>query len=96
MWHGKINIQKTAEMDRAIIRLEKKKQETSMSKNPVYGPGNPHPLSAMRTELVWDGKYDDTATGAGGCAGCAMPMQKIETVDKPRSEAAAQGQLGPV
>jgi hypothetical protein len=24
-----------------------------------YGPHNPHPLSTMRTELVWEGKYDE-------------------------------------
>jgi hypothetical protein len=24
-----------------------------------WGPTNPHPLSKMRTELVWDGKYDE-------------------------------------
>lgn len=26
---------------------------------PAYGPGNPHPLSVLRTELVWEGKYDE-------------------------------------
>jgi hypothetical protein len=30
-----------------------------MSRNPIYGPGNPHPLSAMKTELIWEGKYDE-------------------------------------
>ena len=24
-----------------------------------YGPANPHPLSLLRTELVWEGKYDE-------------------------------------
>ncbi|MBI4025333.1 MAG: hypothetical protein HY360_10165 [Verrucomicrobia bacterium] len=24
-----------------------------------WGPTNPHPLSRMRTELVWEGKYDE-------------------------------------
>jgi len=24
-----------------------------------WGPDNPHPLSRMRTELVWEGKYDE-------------------------------------
>ena len=33
-----------------------------MSDKPfVYGPNNPHPLSQMRTKLVWDGKYDEYA-----------------------------------
>jgi len=24
-----------------------------------WGPATPHPLSQMRTELVWEGKYDE-------------------------------------
>jgi len=24
-----------------------------------YGPANPHPLSSLHTELVWEGKYDE-------------------------------------
>ncbi len=24
-----------------------------------YGPDNPHPLSKRKTELVWEGKYDE-------------------------------------
>lgn len=24
-----------------------------------YGPSNPHPLSQRKTELVWEGKYDE-------------------------------------
>jgi len=24
-----------------------------------YGLDNPHPLSQLKTELVWDGKYDE-------------------------------------
>jgi len=24
-----------------------------------YGPHNPHPLSTLKTELVWEGKYDE-------------------------------------
>ncbi len=61
---------------------------------PVYGPGNPHPLSKMKTELVWEGKYDEFGNRREvDVAGLAMPMQKIETVDQPRSEAAAAGNL---
>jgi hypothetical protein len=30
-----------------------------MSRSPVFGPDNPHPLSRMKTELVWEGKYDE-------------------------------------
>jgi adenine-specific DNA-methyltransferase len=47
----------------------------------------------MRTELVWDGKYDEYGRRRSvDVAGAAMPMQKIETVDMPRSEALASGQ----
>ena len=58
-----------------------------------WGPDNPHPLSQMRTELVWEGKYDEYGQRRKvDVAGSAMPMQKIETVDMPRSEALAGGQ----
>jgi adenine-specific DNA-methyltransferase len=59
-----------------------------------FGPGNPHPLSRLRTELVWEGKYDECGHRREvDIAGCSLPMQKIETIDEPRSEAAAAGQL---
>ena len=58
-----------------------------------WGPDNLHPLSKMKTELVWDGKYDEYGLRRPvDVAGSAMPMQKIETVDMPRSEALAGGQ----
>ncbi|MDD5199605.1 MAG: site-specific DNA-methyltransferase [Terrimicrobiaceae bacterium] len=48
----------------------------------------------MRTELVWDGKYDEFGNRREvDVAACAMPMQKIETVDEPRQRAAAEGQI---
>jgi len=60
----------------------------------VYGPNNPHPLSQMRTELVWEGKYDEYGRRREvNVAELAMPMQRIETVDEPRSRAEADGQL---
>jgi len=60
----------------------------------IYGPSNPHPLSQMRTELVWEGKYDDFGNRREvNVAGLAMPLQRIETIDEPRSRAAAQGAL---
>ncbi len=59
-----------------------------------YGLDNPHPLSQLKTELVWDGKYDEYGNRrAVDVAGCAMPLQKIETIDEPRSHAAAVGNL---
>src|SRR5713226_1255894 len=65
-----------------------------MSEKVRFGPGNPNPLSILKTELVWEGKYDEYGNRREvDIAGCAMPMQKIETIDEPRSEAAATGQL---
>lgn len=64
-----------------------------MSESVRWGPDNPHPLSGRKTELVWDGKYDEYGNPRPvDIAGSAMPMQKIETVDMPRSEALASGQ----
>lgn len=68
--------------------MSDKKQEV------VFGPDNPHPLSTRKTELVWEGKYDEYGNRREvDIAGLAMPMQRIETIDQPRSEAAAVGQL---
>jgi len=58
----------------------------------TWGSDNRHPLSNMHTELVWEGKYDEYGNRRQvDIAGCAMPMQRIETIDQPRSEAAAKG-----
>lgn len=66
-----------------------------MPQQPTYGPHNPHPLSTLRTELVWEGKHDEYGQRrAVDIAGCAMPMQRIESIDEPRRAAAATGQLG--
>jgi adenine-specific DNA-methyltransferase len=62
-----------------------------MSQQPTYGPHNPNPLSTLRTELVWEGKYGNRREV--DIAGCAMPMQRIESIDEPRRAAAATGQL---
>ena len=59
-----------------------------------WGLDNPHPLSQMRTELVWDGKYDEYGRrrSVGRRPEQPCPWQKIETVDMPGSEALASGQ----
>ena len=58
-----------------------------MKNENIFGPGNPHPLSQMRTELVWEGKYDEYGRRREvDIAGSAMPLQKIETVDEPASD----------
>jgi adenine specific DNA methylase Mod len=63
-----------------------------MSNN--YGPENPHPLSKLKTELVWEGKYDEY----GRRREVTLPsfplvMQRIETIDEPRDRSKAQGTL---
>lgn len=59
-----------------------------------YGPGNPHPLATRRTELVWEGKYDEFGNRREiDAAGLTMPIQRIETVDEPRARAESQGGL---
>jgi adenine-specific DNA-methyltransferase len=65
-----------------------------MTEKVRFGSANPHPLSQLKTELVWEGKYDEYGNRrVVDIAGCAMPMQKIETIDEPRSRAAAEGQI---
>jgi adenine-specific DNA-methyltransferase len=60
----------------------------------TYGPHNPHPLSRMKTELVWEGKYDEFGNRREVNVGnLSMPLQKIETIDEPRSRADEQGSL---
>ncbi|MEA1867212.1 MAG: hypothetical protein U9N19_03800 [Thermodesulfobacteriota bacterium] len=52
---------------------------------------NPHPFSRMKTELIWEGKYDEYGNRrTTDIAGCAMPLQKIETIDEPASCAATR------
>ncbi len=61
-----------------------------MSDNTAFGPDNPHPLSRMKTELVWEGKYDEFGNRREvNTAGLAMPLQKIETIDEPRARRGA-------
>lgn len=57
-----------------------------------YSHDNPHPLSQLKTELVWEGKYDEYGRRREvDIAGAALPLQKIETIDEPRSRAEAIG-----
>ncbi|HBK80258.1 MAG TPA: site-specific DNA-methyltransferase [Nitrospinae bacterium] len=73
----------------------REKKRNSPPPSPVrYSPDNPHPLSTLKTELVWEGKYDEYGNRREvDVAGLAMPLQKIETVDEPRSRTEAQGGL---
>ncbi|GIV19492.1 MAG: hypothetical protein KatS3mg023_1243 [Armatimonadota bacterium] len=63
---------------------------------PEYGPNNPHPLSRMKTELVWEGKYDEYGNRrAVKLPASPLPLQRVETIDAPRDAHKAQAtQLG--
>ena len=58
-----------------------------------YNLDNPHPLFTCKTELVWDGKYDEQGKKRPvEITTATFPLQHIEQVDQPRSEADATGQ----
>lgn len=60
----------------------------------TWGPKNPHPLSQMKTELVWEGKYDEYGNRREvEVAGLDLPLQKVESIDEPRQVAEGQGTL---
>ena len=40
------------------LTMRETSQRMSTNSKP-YGPANPHPLSQLRTELLWEGKYDE-------------------------------------
>lgn len=51
---------------------------------PVWGPDNPHPLSKMKTELIWEGKYDEYGNRRPiHLPATPLPLQRIETIDEP-------------
>jgi len=59
-----------------------------------YTPEHPHPLSTCKTELIWEGKYDEYGNRRHVDSNAAtLPLQHIEQVDQPRSEALATGQI---
>ena len=60
-----------------------------------WGPDNPHPLSRMKTELVWEGKYDEFGERRKTAAPShALVLQRIETIDEPRDRTrTSQGDL---
>jgi adenine-specific DNA-methyltransferase len=63
------------------------------SVNP-WGPENPHPLSRLKTELVWEGKYDEYGNRRPiKLPTSSLPLQRIETIDEPRDRSKAQGLL---
>ncbi len=46
-----------------------------------YDPSNPHPLSQMKTELVWQGKYDAYGRRTAPLR-LKLPFQTVETVNE--------------
>jgi adenine-specific DNA-methyltransferase len=57
----------------------------------TYGPHNPHPLSRMKTELVWEGKYDEYGNRRPvHLPKSPLPLQRIETIDEPRDREKAR------
>ena len=57
----------------------------------TWGPDTPHPLSRMKTELVWEGKYDEYGNRRPvRLPASPLPLQRIETIDEPRDREKAQ------
>jgi DNA modification methylase len=57
----------------------------------AWGPDNPHPLSRSKTELVWEGKYDEYGNRRPvKLPTSPLPLQRIETIDEPRDRSRAQ------
>ena len=53
-----------------------------------YDADNPHPFSNCKTQLIWDGKYDERGQlRPVDITDANLPLQHIESVDQPRSEA---------
>ncbi|HOJ34031.1 MAG TPA: site-specific DNA-methyltransferase [Candidatus Hydrogenedentes bacterium] len=56
-----------------------------------WGPNNPHPLSRLKTELVWEGKYDEYGNRRPvRLPSSPLPLQRIERIDEPRDRERAR------
>ena len=56
-----------------------------MSDKVCFGPANPHPLSQIKTELVWDGDYDEYRNRrVDDIVRCSMP--KTETINESKGQ----------
>ena len=51
-----------------------------MTEKPRFGPANPHPFAVKKTELIWEGKYDDDGKRVAPLR-VALPLQTVETVE---------------
>jgi len=57
-----------------------------------WGPTNPHLLSQMRAEPVWERKYDEYGRRCEmDVASMTIPMQHIEPVDEQRQRSEVAG-----
>ena len=57
----------------------------------AWGPDNPHPLARMKTELVWEGKYDEYGNRRPvRLPESPLPLQRIERIDEPRDRSHAE------
>ena len=64
---------------------------TQNKSNANWGPGNSHPLSRMKAELVWEGKYDEYGNRRPvSLPTSPFPLQRIETIDEPRDREKAR------
>lgn len=66
--------------------------------NENWGPANPHPLSKIKTELIWEGKYDEYGRKREvKLPSTPYPLQRIETIDEPhdriKADRAVQGDI---
>jgi hypothetical protein len=62
-------------------------------KSITYGPDNPHPLSRLKTELVWEGKYDEYGNRRPVKLPVSpLPLQRIETAERRASSPAPRHQ----
>jgi len=58
----------------------------------AFGPANPHPLSKLSTQLVWEGKYDEYGNRRGvDASGPPLRLRCVEKLDGPRRHDAATG-----
>jgi adenine-specific DNA-methyltransferase len=56
-----------------------------------YGPSNPHPLSKIKTELIWEGKYDEYGNRRPiHLPVTPYPLQRIEAIDEPHDRLKAE------
>lgn len=57
-----------------------------------YNERNPHPFSTRKTELIWDGKYDERGNRRTlDITAATLPLQLIEAIPRARFAHASTG-----